>query len=119
VRPVGVHLDDDLGAAGEGDAEPVEVRPAEALLRGPVADADPGVNAGEVIAMRPVPSGEPSSTTSSVAPGSASRIAAAMPVMFSASLYVGSTTQAPVPRGGRAAGSGAVRRRGLVMAGPV
>ena len=41
VRPVGVHLDDDPGAAGERDAEPVEVRPAEALLGRAVADADP------------------------------------------------------------------------------
>ena len=70
MRPVGVHLDDELGAAGEGDAEAVEVGPAEALLGRPMADADRGGRRRPARRRSsPVPSGEPSSTTSSVAPG--------------------------------------------------
>ena len=49
MRPVGVHLDDDLGAADERDPEAVEIRPAEALFRGPVPDPDPGVDAGQIV----------------------------------------------------------------------
>ena len=87
VRPVGVHLDDDVGAAVERHAEAVEVRPPEALLGRPVADPDPRiVAAASSSASSPVPSGELSSTTSSVAPGSASRIAAVIAGRFSASL---------------------------------
>ena len=37
---VGVHLEDALGAPGESLAEPGEVRRGEALLAGPVQDAD-------------------------------------------------------------------------------
>ena len=49
VRPVGVHLDDDRGAAAERLAEPVEVRPAEALLGGPMLDADARIGRGEAV----------------------------------------------------------------------
>ncbi len=47
MRPIRVHLDDDLRPAGEGDPEAVEVSPAETLLGGSVADANPGVGARE------------------------------------------------------------------------
>ncbi len=49
VRPVGVHLDHDLGPAGERNAEAVEVGPPEPLLFGPMADADPGVGGCELV----------------------------------------------------------------------
>ena len=52
-----------------------------------------GSAAASSSAIRPVPSGELSSTTRSTPSGSCSRIAAAIGVRFSASLYVGSTTQ--------------------------
>src|SRR5688500_7613529 len=48
------------------------------------------------LARSPVPSGDESSTTSSVASGSWPRIAGAMSGRFSISLYVGSTTHVPV-----------------------
>ena len=104
VRPVRIHLDHDRGAAAERDAEAIEVRPAEALLRGAVADPDPRVGRREPSASSPVPSGDPSSTTRSVQPGSDSRIAAAIPGRLSASLYVGRTTHVPVPTPSGAAG---------------
>ena len=86
VAQVGIHLDDDRGAPIERDREPVEIGAAEALLGRAVADADARV--GRRRARRrvsPVPSGEPSSTTSSVAPGRASRMAADTGRMLSAS----------------------------------
>ena len=49
VAEVGVHLDDDLGAALERDREPVEVGAAEALLGSPMADQDPLVGRGQLI----------------------------------------------------------------------
>src|SRR5687768_1507692 len=48
------------------------------------------------LARSPVPSGDESSTTSSVASGSWPRIAGAMSGRLSISLYVGSTTHVPV-----------------------
>ena len=108
MRPVGVHLEDARGAAGERDPEPVEVRAAQSLLARPVADVDPGIAGASASASSPVPSGELSSTTSSVPPGSASRIAAAIAARFSRSLYVGRTTHAPAPRGGAGDGAGGV-----------
>ena len=73
VAEVGVHLDDARCAALERDREPVEVRPAEALLRRPVTDAYALVGGGELVGEEPVPSGESSSTTiSDGASGSAS-----------------------------------------------
>src|SRR3954453_20480052 len=63
-----------------------------------------GSRAARTSARSPVPSGDESSTTSSVAPGSVSRIAVAMPSRFSASSYVGRTTHVPVPTAALALG---------------
>ena len=49
VRPVGIHLEDDAGAARERDAEPVEVRAAEARLPRPVPDADARLSRREAV----------------------------------------------------------------------
>ncbi len=59
VAEVGVHLDDDRGAAGDGDAEPVEVGPAETLLGGPVADADPRIGGRQIVGQPAGPVGRP------------------------------------------------------------
>ena len=57
MRPVGVHLDDDRRAARERDAEPVEVRLAQALLRLAMPDADPRVVRAELLGQRAGPVG--------------------------------------------------------------
>jgi hypothetical protein len=49
VAEVGIHLDDDARAAVEGGAEPVEVRPAEALLAGAMADTDLRVGCRQLV----------------------------------------------------------------------
>ena len=49
VAEVGVHLDDDAGAAIERRAEPVEVRPPETLLGLPVENADARVGLGQLV----------------------------------------------------------------------
>ena len=86
MAEVGVHLDDEAGAAVERDAEPVEVGATEALLRRPDAARGPGGRprrgrrrAGRCRRVNP------SSTTSRVASGSASRMAAEIGPTLSAS----------------------------------
>ena len=49
MAEVGVHLDDDAGAAVERGAEAVEVRPSETLLGLSVPHADPGVGLGQLV----------------------------------------------------------------------
>jgi hypothetical protein len=49
VAEVRVHLDDDAGAAGQGDREAVEVRPSQALLGGPMPDADARIDRREFV----------------------------------------------------------------------
>ena len=99
MRPVGVHLDQRRGPAVERDAEAVEVGPPEAGLRRSVADPDARV--------RPRPSDRRCRRCRRATRRrrrAASRragwrgSASAMPGRFSASSYVGSTTQVPVPR---------------------
>src|SRR5258708_4762591 len=69
-------------------------------------------------ASAPVPSGDPSSTTRSVAPGAAARMAAAMVPRLSASLYVGRTIQAPLPTGAPGTSAASVRLAGGLETGP-
>ena len=86
MREVGVHLHDQLGAAGERTAKPGHVGGPEPLLRRPVEDLDVAVLGGEPVGEPPVPSGELSSTISNRRPaGSWSRIAATIGSRFSAS----------------------------------
>ena len=49
MAEVGVHLDDLLGAALEGDAEAVEVGAAQALLGGPMPDLDARVGGRQLV----------------------------------------------------------------------
>src|SRR3990167_5222380 len=49
MGPVRVHLDDAARTALQGDPEPVQVGPAEALLCGTVADPDPRIPRGQII----------------------------------------------------------------------
>ena len=88
VREVGVHLGDQLGAAGQRPAEAGDVGGTEALLARAVQDLDVGGRAAASrSAISPVPSGEESSTTSSRrSAGSCSRIAAAIASRLAASL---------------------------------
>ncbi len=49
MAEVGVHVDDDRGAPVEGHAEPIEIRPTQALLRLAVANADARIGGRELI----------------------------------------------------------------------
>ena len=49
MAEVGVHLDDDAGAAVERGAEPVEVGPAQALLGRAVPHADARIGGGQLV----------------------------------------------------------------------
>ncbi len=57
VGPVGVHLDDPLGSAVEGDAEAGEVRTAETRLGRAVEHADPVIGRGQSVRDLPGPVG--------------------------------------------------------------
>jgi hypothetical protein len=53
MAEVGVHLDDDRCTRLERDAEPVEVRATQTLLRRSVPNADPLIGRGETVGDRP------------------------------------------------------------------
>ena len=73
VGEVGVHLEDQVGAGCERMPQAVDVGPPESARSRPMHDLDAARDGSRASssAIAPVPSGEPSSTTSSRKPGCA------------------------------------------------
>jgi len=92
VRAVGVHLDHDVVALGDGPAEAGEVGGAQAVLAVRCRTLICASAAASSSASRPVPSGLLSSTTRTSASGVAARTRPTISGRFSRSLYVGMIT---------------------------